>query len=259
MPGQKSRRYFSLFVLLGASLLLFLAGPLVSRSEGAPFSQGMLKPAFTLAGFVTVTGSALFQFFAIELYDSAAGWRGGEKDAGRKLRFHLAGLASHSYLVGLSFTLLGASLLLVQTNFWIASSITLVALFGLVTVSEIERELWERKDERLHLFTIGRNSGKWREFRLSFVELDPNFYVFAKKPQKDWALNVRRRPQVRIRLRGRTMEAQAHVLDENNDGEEWTTAQRRAREKYGWDVGLPVRITPHALPTGRKEIASMTR
>ena len=147
--GKKGWRYFFLVCFLGASLLAFLIGPLESRM-GNPvfddlFSPTVLRPAFTLAGFVLIMESALFQVFAAELYDSAAGWRGGNKQAGIKLRFHLAGLASHSFFFGLSFALLGASLLLTQMHFWIGSCLSLVALFALVAVTEIERELWTRK------------------------------------------------------------------------------------------------------------------
>jgi len=147
---KKGWRYFFLFCFLGASIFVFLIAPLKSRMGnpvfGDLFSPTVLRPALTLAGFVLILGSAIFQVFAVELYDSAAGWRGGDKQPGTKLRFHLSGLASHSFIFGLSFALLGASLLLAQMHFWIGSCLTVVGLFALVTVTEIERELWMRRE-----------------------------------------------------------------------------------------------------------------
>jgi hypothetical protein len=148
--GEKGGRYFFLFCFLGASLFVFLIAPLTSRMGcpvfGALFSPTVLRPALILAGFVLILASAICEVFAVELYDSAAGWRGGNKLAGAKLRFHLAGLASHSFIFGLSFALLGISLLLAQVHFWIGSCLGLVTLFALVMVTEIERELWMRKE-----------------------------------------------------------------------------------------------------------------
>ncbi len=147
--GNKALRYIILIFLLALSVFVFLLGPYSFQCGGAiigPFvSRTALEPALPLAGFLSIIVSAFFQVFAIEFYDSASGWRGGDEEGGRALRFHLAGIASHSFLFGVSFALLGASLLLSHIHFWIGSLTTLATLFVLVAMTEIERELWTRK------------------------------------------------------------------------------------------------------------------
>ena len=148
--GQKRFRYIVLIFLLAVCVFVFLVGPYWFQPECAllgPFvSRAPLEAALPLAGFFLIIVSVLFQVFALEFYDSASGWRGGEEEKGRALRFHLAGIASHSFLFGVSFALLGASLLLSKIHFWIGSLTTLLALFVLVGMTEVERELWRRKE-----------------------------------------------------------------------------------------------------------------
>ena len=148
--GNKTGRYVALFFLLVVSCLLFLAGPLNLQSECAVVDalvcRAALQPAFLLSGFLSIIASTFFQLFAIEFYDSASGWRGGDKEGGRTLRFHLAGIASHSFFFGVSFAVLGVSLLLSFIHFSAASITTLLALLVLVTITEVERELWARKE-----------------------------------------------------------------------------------------------------------------
>lgn len=148
--GEKFFRHIVLIFLLGVSVFVFLVAPYWFQSEWTllgPFvSRTALGLALPLAGFFSIIVSVFFQVFAIEFYDSASGWRGGDKERGRVLRFHLTNIASHSFLFGVSFALLGASLLLSTIHFWIGSLTTLVALFVLVAMTEVERELWRRKE-----------------------------------------------------------------------------------------------------------------
>ncbi len=147
---SKSWPYVFLFVLLFLCTFVFLIGPAVFRSKctvlGRLVSPAVLQPAFLQSGFALIIFSAVFQVFSIEFYDSASGWRGGEEGEGIALRFHLTGLASHSFLFGISFALLGVCLLLCEIHFWIASVVTFAVLLALVALTEIERELWARRD-----------------------------------------------------------------------------------------------------------------
>jgi hypothetical protein len=148
--GKKTWRYVALFCLLAVAFLLFLTGPLNFQPEnpvvGSLVSSAKLEPAFLLSGFLSIIVSIFFEVFALEFYDSASGWRGGEKEGGRALRFHLAGIASHSFIFGVSFAILGVSLLFSLADFKAGSIITLIGLLLLVAVTEIERELWARKE-----------------------------------------------------------------------------------------------------------------
>jgi hypothetical protein len=134
--GKRTGRYVMLIALLLVSLVVFLIGP--QRSS-------VVTPAFLLAGFLLLLVSVLLLVVAVNFYDSAAGWRGGDEKERRNFRFHLAGLASHSYSFGLSCVLLGASLLIAQINLWMGSYVTLFVLLTLVGVTELERELWARR------------------------------------------------------------------------------------------------------------------
>ena len=95
----------------------------------------------------------------------------------------------------------------------------------------------------LYLTTVGRNSGLPREIEIWFVESNGNLYVLAEHFHKaQWVKNIQDNPRVRVKLGDETHEATARALDEEQDHEAWETAQRLAREKYGWGEGLPVEI-----------------
>lgn len=99
----------------------------------------------------------------------------------------------------------------------------------------------------LYLTTTGRKTGLPREIEIWFVASGGTLYVLAERfHDAQWVRNIERNPRVRIRLGGEEREATARVLDPDRDAEEWRTAQRLARDKYGWGDGLPVRITPAA-------------
>ena len=105
----------------------------------------------------------------------------------------------------------------------------------------------------LYLTTRGRVTGLPREIEIWFVASEGNLYVLAEHFHRaHWVRNIARDPRVRVRLAGREFRAAARALDPAADEGEWRTAQRLAREKYGWGEGLPVRITPdEPLEAGR--------
>lgn len=97
----------------------------------------------------------------------------------------------------------------------------------------------------LYLTTKGRITGLPRQIEIWFVASGGALYILAEHSHKaQWVKNIARDPRVRVRLGARTFGASARALDPVADGDEWRTAQRLAREKYGWGEGLPVRITP---------------
>jgi deazaflavin-dependent oxidoreductase (nitroreductase family) len=98
--------------------------------------------------------------------------------------------------------------------------------------------------EYLYLTTIGRITGQPREIEIWFVESKGKLYILAEQfHDAQWVKNIERNPRVRVRLGDRRFEAIARVLDGERDRPTWLTAQRLAREKYGWGDGLPVEIT----------------
>ena len=97
--------------------------------------------------------------------------------------------------------------------------------------------------EYLYLTTLGRVTGQPREIEIWFVESQGNFYTLAEHfHDAHWVNNIERNPRVHVRVGDREFAATARVLDEQRDRATWLTAQRLAREKYGWGDGLPVEI-----------------
>lgn len=101
--------------------------------------------------------------------------------------------------------------------------------------------------EYLYLTTIGRVTGRPREIEIWFTESEGRLYILAEQfHQAQWVRNIERNPHVRVRLGVREFEATARVLNRKRDEVAWVTAQRLAREKYGWGDGLPVEIVRDA-------------
>jgi deazaflavin-dependent oxidoreductase (nitroreductase family) len=97
----------------------------------------------------------------------------------------------------------------------------------------------------LHLTTIGRQSGLPREIEIWFVVSAERFYLFAETGEAaGWVKNIRRNPDVMVRIGEREMNATARVLDRKTDRTLWNQVASLADRKYGWGDGLPVELTP---------------
>ena len=98
-------------------------------------------------------------------------------------------------------------------------------------------------EQFLYLTTIGRISGQPREIEIWFVESEGKLYILAEHfHATQWVKNIERNPRVQVRVGDQSFAAKARVLDSERDDATWKTAQRLAREKYGWGDGLPVEI-----------------
>jgi deazaflavin-dependent oxidoreductase (nitroreductase family) len=97
----------------------------------------------------------------------------------------------------------------------------------------------------LYITTTGRKTGLPREIEIWFVGYEGRYYILAEMFHRaQWVKNVTHCARVRVRIGEHEFEATARVLDEERDQKIWETAQRLAREKYGWGDGLPVEIIP---------------
>ena len=110
----------------------------------------------------------------------------------------------------------------------------------------------------LHLTTMGRTTGLPREIEIWFVVCRERFYLFAEtREAAGWIKNIRRNPQVTVRIGEWHIDARARVLDCHIDRTLWDQVAEIANGKYGWGDGLPVEITPlsprapHSDPSGR--------
>src|SRR5215475_4257747 len=97
----------------------------------------------------------------------------------------------------------------------------------------------------LYLTTIGRTTGLPREIEIWFIVRRERFYLFAEtREAAGWVKNIRRNPNVTVRIGEWQSDATARVLDRHTDGKLWGKVAAIARRKYGWGDGLPVEITP---------------
>jgi deazaflavin-dependent oxidoreductase (nitroreductase family) len=101
----------------------------------------------------------------------------------------------------------------------------------------------------LYLTTIGHRTGLPREIEIWFVIYCNRFYLFAETGEAAaWIKNIRRNPEVEIRMGGKRVGATARVLDRELDHELWAQVAAVADRKYGWSDGLPVEISPSNSP-----------
>jgi deazaflavin-dependent oxidoreductase (nitroreductase family) len=71
------------------------------------------------------------------------------------------------------------------------------------------------------------------------------FYLFAETGEAAaWVKNIRRNPDVVVRIGEPQIAATARVLDREIDRELWDQVAAIADRKYGWGDGLPVEIVP---------------
>jgi deazaflavin-dependent oxidoreductase (nitroreductase family) len=99
------------------------------------------------------------------------------------------------------------------------------------------------------LTTVGRRTGLQREVEIWFVIHHDRFYLFSETGEAAaWVKNIRRNPEVMIRIEASRVSATARVLDREIDRELWAKVAAIAERKYEWGDGLPVEITPTAPP-----------
>ena len=97
----------------------------------------------------------------------------------------------------------------------------------------------------LYLTTVGRRTGLPREIEIWFVVWCEHLYLFAEtREAASWVKNIRRNPNVTIRIGECHGDATARVLDRHTDRKLWDQVASIALRKYGWGDGLPVEITP---------------
>jgi hypothetical protein len=138
----RTRGYVLLCVPAFLSFFLFL-GPSIWPDEEALLREWLpMRKVFPLSGCVLIVSSACLLLLSLNFYDSAAGWRRG-RNVG--WLFHLASIASASYVLGLSLALISVSLLLCLLSFRGGCAATFGSLFVIVAMIEIERNLGDRR------------------------------------------------------------------------------------------------------------------
>lgn len=68
-------------------------------------------------------------------------------------------------------------------------------------------------DDFCYLTTVGRVSGRPHEIEIWFALAGRTLYMLAGDHGSDWVKNLRKTPRVRLRLRDRSFEATARVVE----------------------------------------------
>ena len=96
----------------------------------------------------------------------------------------------------------------------------------------------------LYLTTVGRKTGLPREIEIWFVIHRDRFYLFSEAGEAAaWVKNIRRNPEVVVRIEESRISTTARILDREIDRALWAQVAALAERKYGWGDGLPVEIT----------------
>ena len=99
-----------------------------------------------------------------------------------------------------------------------------------------------------YLTTVGRVTGRPHEIEIWFSLDDTTLYMLSGSHRSDWVKNLRKSPEVTIRIAGRTFRGRARVVGAGREDE---LARRLLVEKYertpgslsGWrGSALPVAV-----------------
>jgi deazaflavin-dependent oxidoreductase (nitroreductase family) len=75
------------------------------------------------------------------------------------------------------------------------------------------------REQFLYLTTRGRRNGLPREIEIWFIHHDGSFYVIAEYTTSHWVRNLLARPEVQVRLAGKSFAARAPVLSPESEPE----------------------------------------
>jgi len=145
-PDERNRvhakRYWHhwLLAVWFVALLAAFAPIFLSPARAEVLGQGL-----SIGGFILVFSSAMLLAISVEFYDTASSWQSRD-DA--PYHFHLASIASHCYLLGLSLSFVGIALLLCWWHRRIGCTIAVAMLIVFVAMTEIERELSDTRTKR---------------------------------------------------------------------------------------------------------------
>jgi deazaflavin-dependent oxidoreductase (nitroreductase family) len=97
-------------------------------------------------------------------------------------------------------------------------------------------------EQFLYLGTTGWKSGRPHRIEIWFVEHGEKYYVMSEGGERaHWVRNVMRNPKVSFRVAGRSFSGSAKIVEK---GPVAAAIKKLMKEKYGWDSGLVVELTP---------------
>ena len=96
-----------------------------------------------------------------------------------------------------------------------------------------------------YLTTTGRATGRPHEIEIWFALNGTNLYMLSDSDRSDWVKNLRKTPEVTVRIADRTFEGRARVVGEGWEDE---LARRLLVEKYERNPGSLSNWCRSALP-----------
>jgi hypothetical protein len=129
------------YVLLAIWILILVAGALF---VSFCLSEVKFGASFAFSGVALIFVSLLLLVLSVEFYDTAGGWQSSSKE----YYFHMASIASHCYVLGLSTGVVGISLLICLNHVTAGCWLVVIAVIALTAMTEIERTL--KPDSALH-------------------------------------------------------------------------------------------------------------
>ena len=96
----------------------------------------------------------------------------------------------------------------------------------------------------LYLTTTGRVTGQPREIEIWFTEHSGHFYLCAERESNNWVRNIQAQPQVKFRIDDGELNAAARLVHDDREPQLVATVKALFDEKYGWNDGLIVELTP---------------
>jgi deazaflavin-dependent oxidoreductase (nitroreductase family) len=97
----------------------------------------------------------------------------------------------------------------------------------------------------LYLTTTGWRTGGPHQIEIWFVEDGGRYYIVAEFGRRaHWVQNVRRHPDVAVRVGNATFPATGRLVDRRAEAELAQRISTLMQAKYGWSKGLIVELTP---------------
>jgi F420H(2)-dependent quinone reductase len=100
-------------------------------------------------------------------------------------------------------------------------------------------------EQFLYLTTRGWKTGKEHRIEIWFVEDYGLYYVMSERTDKShWVQNILHNPAVTFSVFGRQYRGRARVIGRKGDNGRALTIAGLMKQKYDWDDGLIIELTP---------------
>ena len=97
-------------------------------------------------------------------------------------------------------------------------------------------------EQFLYLDTTGWKTGRRHKIEIWFVENDGKYYVMSEGGKHaHWVKNILHNPKVSFSVAGKNFSGFAKAIEK---GPVTNQIKKMMKEKYGWDGGLVVELSP---------------